>query len=199
MLLIFLLAILIPASDLSSPAFHMMYSTYKLNKPCDNIQPWHTPFPIWNQSVVPCQLLPDPQTDFSRGRSGGLVFSSLEEFSSVCCDPHSQRLWHSQYQPFLQGALIPLRGEMTTKSACTRKGGTAHCLSQQTLVRERGDEGLLPSSSLAELTLQTRSFLFTVSPHQMGQVSVFSHQGLLGNCNNPLYFSDSNEVASILS
>ena len=60
-------------------------------------------------------------------------------------------------------------------------------------------QGLLPSSSLAELTLQTRSFLFTVSPHQMGQVSVFSHQGLLGNCNNPLYFSDSNEVASILS
>ena len=30
-------------------------------------------------------------TDFSRGRSGGLVFPSLEEFSTVCCDPHSQR------------------------------------------------------------------------------------------------------------
>ena len=26
-------------------------------------------------------------TDFSRGRSGGLVFPSLEEFSRVCCDP----------------------------------------------------------------------------------------------------------------
>ena len=25
---------------------------------------------------------------FSRGRSGGLVFPSLEEFSTVCCDPH---------------------------------------------------------------------------------------------------------------
>jgi len=24
-----------------------------LNKQGDNIQPWHTPFPIWNQSVVP--------------------------------------------------------------------------------------------------------------------------------------------------
>ena len=23
----------------------------------DNIQPWHTPFPIWNQSVVPCPVL----------------------------------------------------------------------------------------------------------------------------------------------
>ena len=35
-------------------------------------------------------------TDFSRGRSSGLVFPSLEEFSTVCCGPHNQRLWHSQ-------------------------------------------------------------------------------------------------------
>ena len=27
----------------------MMYSAYKLNKQGDNIQPWHTPFPILNQ------------------------------------------------------------------------------------------------------------------------------------------------------
>ena len=53
-LLIFLLAILISACASSSQAFHMMYSAYKLNKQGDNIQPWHTPFPIWNQSVVPC-------------------------------------------------------------------------------------------------------------------------------------------------
>ena len=32
-------------------------------------------------------MLPDLHTDFSRGRSGGLVFPSLEEFSTVCCDP----------------------------------------------------------------------------------------------------------------
>ena len=51
-LLIFLLAILIPACVSSSLAFRMMYSTYKLNKQGDNIQPWCTPFPIWNQSVV---------------------------------------------------------------------------------------------------------------------------------------------------
>ena len=37
-------------------------------------------------------MLPDPHTDFSRGRSGGLVFPSLSEFSTVYCDPHSQRL-----------------------------------------------------------------------------------------------------------
>ena len=56
-LLIFLPAILIPACASSSPACLMMYSAYKLNKQGDNIQPWHTPFPIWNQSVVPCPIL----------------------------------------------------------------------------------------------------------------------------------------------
>ena len=34
-----------------------MYSAYKLNKQGDSIQPWRTPFPIWNQSVVPCPVL----------------------------------------------------------------------------------------------------------------------------------------------
>ena len=56
-LLIFLPAILIPAYGSSSPAFWMMYSAYKLNKQGDNIQPWHTPFLIWNQSVVSCPVL----------------------------------------------------------------------------------------------------------------------------------------------
>ena len=56
-LLIFLPVILIPACASSSPAFLMMYSAYKLNKQGDNIQSWHTPFPIWNQSVVPIQTI----------------------------------------------------------------------------------------------------------------------------------------------
>ena len=34
-----------------------MYSAYKLNKQGDNIQPWCTPFPVWNQSVVLCPVL----------------------------------------------------------------------------------------------------------------------------------------------
>ena len=34
-----------------------MYSAYKLNKQGDNIQPWGTPFPIWNQSVFLCLFL----------------------------------------------------------------------------------------------------------------------------------------------
>ena len=36
-------------------------------------------------------LLPDLHTDFSRGRSGSLVFPSLEEFSTVYCDPTVHR------------------------------------------------------------------------------------------------------------
>ena len=31
-------------------------------------------------------LLPELHKDFSRGRSGGLVFPPPEEFSTVCCD-----------------------------------------------------------------------------------------------------------------
>ena len=98
-LLIFLPAILIPACASSSPVFLMIYSAYKLNKQSDNIQPWRTPFPIWNQSVVPCPVLTVaswPAYRFLKSRSGGLVFPSLSEFSTVSCDPHSQRLWNSQ-------------------------------------------------------------------------------------------------------
>ena len=51
-LLMFLLAIFIPACASSSPAFLMMYSAYKLNKQGDNTQPWCSPFSIWNQSVL---------------------------------------------------------------------------------------------------------------------------------------------------
>ena len=64
-LLIFLLAILIPACDSFSPAFCMMYSACKLNKQGDTIQPWCTPFLILNSSILaweipwieePCEL-----------------------------------------------------------------------------------------------------------------------------------------------
>ena len=98
-LLIFLLAILIPACASSSPAFLMMYSAYKLNKQGDNIQSWRTPFPIWNQSVVPCLDLTvaswSAYTFLKRQiRWSGIPISS--EFSTVYCDPHSQSPWHSQ-------------------------------------------------------------------------------------------------------
>ena len=58
-LLLFFPAIFITACASSILAFFMMYSACKLNKQGDNIQPWCTPFPIWNQSVVP-SLVPSP-------------------------------------------------------------------------------------------------------------------------------------------
>ena len=56
-LLVFLPAIFIPACASSRLTFHVMYSVEKLNKLGDNIQPWCTPFPIVNQSFVPCPVL----------------------------------------------------------------------------------------------------------------------------------------------
>ena len=47
-LLTFFPSVLIPACVLSSLAFHRMYSAYKLNRQDNNIQLWHTPFPIWH-------------------------------------------------------------------------------------------------------------------------------------------------------
>ena len=55
--LIFFPAVLIPACNSSRLAFQMMYSAYKLNKQGDSIQPWRNPFPVWNQSIVPCPVL----------------------------------------------------------------------------------------------------------------------------------------------
>ena len=56
-LLIFLPAIVISACASSSPTIFMMYSAYKLHKQGHNMQPWRTPFSIWNQSVVRCPVL----------------------------------------------------------------------------------------------------------------------------------------------
>ena len=57
-----------------------MYSAYKLNKQGDNIQPWHTPFLILNQSVVPC-LVPTvaswPAYGFQRRQVKGVWYSHL--------------------------------------------------------------------------------------------------------------------------
>ena len=95
-LLTLLPTILIPACASSSPAFHMMYSAYKLNKKGGNIQPWPTPFPIWNQSVVPCPVLTVASSPAYRFLKRQVMWTSLKEFTTVYRDPHSQRLWHSQ-------------------------------------------------------------------------------------------------------
>ena len=84
-LLVFPLAVLIPAYDSSSLAFHIMYSAYNLNKQGT----------IYSLEVLLSQLEPACSsmsgscycfflhTAFSRGRSGDLVFPSLEELSTA--------------------------------------------------------------------------------------------------------------------
>ena len=52
-------------------------------------------------------LLPDLHIDFSRVRSDGLAFASLSEFSTVCCDPHSQRLWHKLSSVQFSRSVVP--------------------------------------------------------------------------------------------
>ena len=56
-LLIFFLAILIPACASSNLAFPITYTVCKLNKQGDSIQLWCTPYLICNQSVVPYPVL----------------------------------------------------------------------------------------------------------------------------------------------
>ena len=97
-LLIFLPAILIPACASSSPAFLMMYSAYMLNKQGDNIQPWRTPFSIWNQSVFPRPVLTVASWPAYRFLKRQVRWSgipiSFRIFHSLLWS--TQRLWHSQ-------------------------------------------------------------------------------------------------------
>ena len=54
------------------PAHHFSWSIlHKLNKQGDNIQPWCTPFPIWNQSAVPCKEI---QPVHSKGDQSWVFF-----------------------------------------------------------------------------------------------------------------------------
>ena len=70
-------------------------SAYKLNKLGDNIQPWGTLFPVWNQSIVPFPVLTVaswPVYRFLRRQVRWSGILSLVEFSTVCHDPPRQRL-----------------------------------------------------------------------------------------------------------
>ena len=98
-LLLFLLAILIPAWASSSLAFYMMHSEYKLNKQGDNIQPWSTPFTIWKQSLIPCLVLTIsswPAYRFLRRQDRWFgIPNSWRVFNSLLWSTQSV-LWHNQ-------------------------------------------------------------------------------------------------------
>ena len=98
---IFLPTVLIPAWASVSLAFLMMYSAYKLNKRGDSIHPWHTPFPIWKQSIVPCPVLTVaswPAYKFLRRQVGwsGIPIS-FRIFHSLLWSTQSKTLFSSQW------------------------------------------------------------------------------------------------------
>ena len=86
-LLKFLLATLIPACASSSPVFLMMYSAFKLNKRGDNIQPWRSPFLIWepvccSMSSSNCSFLTCKQISQEAGQ-GVRYFHLLKNFQQL--------------------------------------------------------------------------------------------------------------------
>ena len=113
-LLIFLLEILIPVGESSSLAFCMMYSACKLNKQGDihshvilpKFEPVHCSTKGSNCCFLTCIQISQ--------EAGKVVWYShlFKIFSQfvvihICCDPHSQRLWHiSEAEVFLESPFL---------------------------------------------------------------------------------------------
>ena len=96
----FLPPILFPACNLSSPAFLMICSAYRLKKQSDSRQLCCTPFSILNQSFLSYRVLTVvswPTYRFLRRqvRWSGIPIS-LRAFCSLLWSTQS-RLWHSQW------------------------------------------------------------------------------------------------------
>ena len=84
----------------------MVYSAYKLNKQSDNIQPWHTAFPIWNQRIIPCKVLTVaslPTYRFLRRqvRWSGIPISFIRIFHSLLWSTQSRSLAQSRKKKWM--------------------------------------------------------------------------------------------------
>ena len=65
-------------------------------------------------------MLPGLHTNFSRDRSGGLVFPSLSEFSTVYCDPHKGFVIVNKAEIDVKRKILR-RGDKNTPKNCTKK------------------------------------------------------------------------------
>ena len=81
----------------------MMHSAYKLNKQGDNIQPWHTAFPLWNQSIVPCPVLSIASWPAYRFIKRQIKWSAI---------PISFRIFHSLLWSTVKGFVIVNKAEI---------------------------------------------------------------------------------------
>ena len=125
-LLIFVLAILIPACVSSSPVFLMMYSAYKLNKQGNNIQPWRTPFPIWNQSCcsMSSSVASWPAYRFLKRqvRWSGIAISLIISFSQpffeigpIISLSQMRKLWSREHKKHVPGSKVWQSDSITTQ------------------------------------------------------------------------------------
>ena len=73
-------------------------------------------------------MLPDLHTGFSGDRSGGLVFPSPSEFSTVYCDPHSQR-----------------QKDRTLKDELSKSKGAQYATGDQWRNNSRKNDGMEPN------------------------------------------------------
>ena len=103
----------------------MMYSAYMLNKQGDNIQPWHTPFPILNQSIVPCPVLTVASWPAYRFLKRQVRWSgvpiSFRIFHSLCVDHN--KLWKILKEMGIPEHLICLLRHLYTCQEATVRTG----------------------------------------------------------------------------
>ena len=107
----------------------MMYSVYKLNKQGDNVQPWHTPFLIWNQSVVPYPVLTVASWPAYRFLKRQVRWSgipiSLRIFHSLLWSPQSKTLALRVSQTWLH-VRTPSGSSVRTQTRCPRSQTLSH-------------------------------------------------------------------------
>ena len=163
-LLIFLPANLIPACASSSLAFRMMYSACKLNKQGDNIQPWHTPILIWNQSVVSCTVL-------TVASWPAYIFLRMQvRWSGICI---SLRNFHSLWWSIVKGFGIVNKAEVGV------------FLELSCFFDDPADVGNLISGSSAFLKSSLNIWKFTVHVLLKPGLENFEHYfaSMWGECN----------------
>ena len=101
-----------------------MYSAYKLNKQGDNIQPWHTPFPIWKQSVVPWPVLTYPIVNRSIEYCQILIFNCILNLRQILVNRNNGLgvpWWSSGYDsalPLWRAWVWSLVGEPRSPKPC---------------------------------------------------------------------------------
>ena len=106
-------------------------------------------------------MLPDLHTGFSRGRSGGLVFLFLSEFSTVYCDPHKDFgiVNRAEIDVFLELYMVPLKTNKQTGRWLSGKEFTCQC-------RRRGFDPWVGSVPWRRKWLPTAVFLPGISHGQ---------------------------------